>query len=301
MPLNLDHIDSISFSLDNLPQLKPGISFYEIKIPNKYIVFDKFFAFSNIIPGATSGRVYFQTANNEFRNSTPSEYTSAKDVPFNGIGQAIKDQTRSTICFSDPGIFSDKNIITSWYSEVDKVDICAYIGQFLQHWLNCISLKPDQILMIGSSAGSFGALRSATFLDGKTNVLSVNGQIDRDFKYKGNTYRHDLINYFEKYFRLKKNNLTIPNIYLLCNYRDRNIRLNRVFADLISNFPYEKRGTTRPNIVLDFYDGIYGHGRPHKGNLLEKINIADLVLKSSQNEQNFQRSETIRKRKLAQV
>jgi len=163
------------------------------------------------------------------------------------------------------------------------------MGQFLQHWLNCAELKPHQTLMFGSSAGSFGALRTATFLEGKANVLSVNGQIDRTFEYEGTKNRHDVIRYFDQCFR--RQSRIIPNMYLLCNYRDRNIRLNRVFADLISNFHYDKKGTTRPNIVLDLYDGIKGHGRPRKSNILEKIQIAELLLKSSQDEQNVQREQ----------
>jgi len=289
MPLNLDNIESTFFSIDNLPELKPGMSFFEIKIPSKYILFDKIFVFSHIVPEATSARVYFQNASTNFQNATPDEYTNAKKVPYNGIGEAIKNDKMSTICFTDPGVFTGRGVTTSWYSVVNGVDVCNYMGQFLKYWLNSAGIKPHQALLFGSSAGSFGALRTATFLDEKTNVLSANGQIDRIFEFEGTTNRHDLISYYDKCFR--RQSRIIPNIYLLCNYRDRNIRLNRVFVDLVSNFHYEKKGTTRPNIVLDLYDGIKGHGRPRKSNLLQKIQVAELLLKSSQDEQNFQREQ----------
>ena len=263
------------------------MAFYEIKIPVKYIEFKRFYVFSNINKNASSGKVYFQNASSKLKQAVPNDFreATAKNVPYDGLKQAVTNSNQSTICISDPGIFI-KGKTTSWYSVVNEVDICFYIAQFLRHWFEAASLKPSKTLMFGSSAGSFGALRTATFLNTKTNVISVNGQIKRNFNYEDKTYEHDLLNYYKKCL---EHNTVIPNIYLLCNYRDNNTLLNYKFFDLITNYPYEKKGTYRPNIIFDLYDGLNGHLRPRRENLLQKIDIAEVVLKSSQDEQNFQR------------
>ena len=284
----LKSAECIDCTIENLPPLKTGMAFYQIKIPDRYIEFDRFYVFSNINPTATSGKVYFQNAASKFKEATADDFfkNSARNVPYDGIRQAISNHSQSAICISDPGIFIEGKV-TSWYSVVESVDICFYIAQFISHWLEAASLQPKDILMFGSSAGSFGALRTTTFLSKKTNVISVNGQIKRSFDYKNNQYEHDILDYYQKCLQ---QNIVIPNIYLLCNYRDNNTILNRQFFNLIDNHNYTNKGTYRPNIVFDLYDGLEGHLRPRKDNLLQKIEIAETVLKSSQEEQDFQRN-----------
>ena len=282
-------VECIDCCIENLKPLQEGMVFYEVKIPDKYIEFDRFYIFSNIIPEANSGRIYFQNAASKLKQAIPQDFykATAKNVPYDGIRQAISNCDRSTICISDPGIFIEDKV-TSWYSVVNQVDICFYIAQFLSHWLKSASLEPKDVLMFGSSAGSFGALRTATFLDKKTNVMSINGQIKRAFNYKNNQSNHDLLDYYQQCLQQQK---IMPNIYLLCNYRDKNTLLNQKLFALITNYDYEKQGTYRPNVVFDLYDGFKGHLRPRKYNLLQKIDIAEAVMKSSQEEQDFQRNQ----------
>lgn len=288
MVLQVDNAKYINWSLEQPTQLESGQAFYEIKIPNKYLGFDRIYAFSNINPDANAGMVYFQNATPKLQDCTPDDYiaATARNVPYNGLRQAISDPTRSTICFSDPGNFL-KGQITSWYSVANGVDICFYLAEFISHWLDAASLNSSQVLMFGSSSGSFAALRTATFMKSKINVIAVNSQIKQKLNYASNTYKHNLISYYEKCLQRKA---IIPNIYLLCNYRDQNTLLNRQFFNTITYYPYQKKGTYRPNIIFDLYDGLTGHKRPRKENMLEKIELAEALLKSSQEEQNFQRA-----------
>ncbi|MGF1541124.1 MAG: tetratricopeptide repeat protein [Pleurocapsa sp.] len=265
------------------------MAFYEIKLPKKYIEFDRFYVFSNINSQATAGRVYFKSAATHLRHYTLKDYQSieAKNIPYDGLGQALKDETRSTVCISDPGIFLEGKT-TSWYSVVDGVDICYYFAQFLSYWFESASLTPSNLLMFGFSAGSFAALRTATFLTAKTNVVAMHGQIKRTFEYKNKMYEHNLLYYYKHCLNQQK---TIPNIYLIHNHRDKYTFLMHNFFELLSKYSYQNNDNYRPNISLEIYDGLDGHHRPRKQTMLEKINIAEAVLRCSQSEQEFQRKQ----------
>ena len=297
MAYQLDFVEYLNWSLENPMPIKSGMAFYEIQIPHKYMEFDRIYIFSNINPEATAGRVYFQSASTKLKNANPDDYktATARNVPYDGFGQAISSKSISTLCICDPGIFIQGKI-TSWYGVMDGVDICSYIAKFLSYWFEAASLKASEILIFGSSAGSFGALRTASFLENKTNVIAVNAQIKRKFSYKNIIYEHDLMSHYQQSLQ---QNRVIPNIYLLCNYRDKNTVLNRQFFNLITNYSYNQESTYRPNIVLDIYDGLSGHLRPRRDNLLQKINIAETLLKSSQEEQNFQRQQEELDKKIA--
>lgn len=289
MAYQLDSIKCLSWSPNNPTTVRSGMSFYEIKLPEKYIEFNRIYIFSNINSQATSGRVYFKSAAAHLIHYSLEDYQSIepKDIPYDGLNQALQDNTRSTICISDPGIFL-KGKTTSWYGVVDKVDICHYIAKFLSYWFESASLAPSNVLMFGFSAGSFAALRTATLLTAKTNIVAMHGQIKRTFEYKNKTYEHDLLHYYKCCLKEKK---TIPNIYLIHNYRDKNCFLMHDFFALISKYDYQNNDNYRPNISLEIYDGLDGHHRPKKQTMLEKINTAEAVLRCSQNEQDFQRKQ----------
>ena len=289
MNFNVDSVEYIRWSAKKPNKIKSGLAFYEINLPKKYLEFDRIYAFSNIIPNSNSGRIYFKNASPKLRSSTPQDYleATARYVSYDGFGQVVNDKIRSTLCICEPGNYI-KDRATSWYSVVNNVDICEFLAEFISYWLEAASLNYNDLFMFGSSAGSFGALKTATFLGGKSNVMVVNAQIIEILKYNNCQYKNDLLKHYQKCLQKR---IVIPNIYLLCNLRDKNTILNRKFFDLITEYEYERNSTYKPNISFDLYDGLNGHLRPRKQNLLQKIDLAEAILKSSQDEQNYQREQ----------
>ena len=230
--------------------------------------------------------VYFQSANPNYKNLTLEEYNIAKKkINFEGCMSSFSDDNLSIMSVSDPGHFIP-GITSSYYIGSPKLNFPKLISQVLERIANLANIKLDRTLLFGSSAGTFGALLTSTYLTKKTNVLAVNSQINIK-------YRQDIINscfntkdskeVIKKFGsqlscldRFKEDLNAIPNIYILANINDKlHSRNFSFYQNYIERF-------TAKNIhnqsVFDSYYGVDGHGRPEPFSLKTKIQIARKVL-----------------------
>ena len=141
-------------------------------------------------------------------------------------------------------------------------------------------------LLFGSSAGTFGALLTSTYLQQKTNVLAVNSQVF--LQYRGqlmetcfglNAPKQLLAEYGDRVsciHRFQQAIKSVPNLYILANINDRLYQRNFDFYQLYVS-KYTKQGVDNQS-VFDSYYGVEGHGRPEPNSLKEKIKIARKVL-----------------------
>ena len=230
--------------------------------------------------------VYFQSANPVYTKYTQSEYClNQKKITFEGSTSAFKPNNISVLSISDPGHFKP-GLASSFYAGSPTVNFNQIIALVIDRFCHAANMSLSQTLLFGSSAGTFGALLSSTYLSQKTNVLAVNSQVNIH-------YRNDIMQsvfditqpqkLLQEYgdrvsciYRYNQKITSIPNLYLLANINDKLHERNfKLYQQYIANFT--AAGVDNQS-VFDSYYGVEGHGRPEAKSLKAKIKIAREVL-----------------------
>ena len=281
-------------SLKDYFQLQPQDLFigepvvYKIYFPHQQKLYDLpyFYIFCYIKENSQQLNVYFQSAHPKYKNLTQDQYhLSQQKIKFEGIMSAFNPHNISIISVSDPGHFIP-GFTSSYYAGSPAINFNQLIAEVLENICNLANISLQDTMFFGSSAGTFGALLSSTYLQQKTNVLAVNSQITLQ-------YRNRLIKslfsinqapkLIEKYgnqlsciYRFQQNINAIPNIYLMANINDHLYQRNLDFYKLYLS-KYTRKGVNNQS-VFDSYYGIEGHGRPEPNSLRRKIEIAREIL-----------------------
>ncbi len=261
---------------------------YKIYYPHQQQLYDipYFYIFCYLKENSHQLNVYFQSAHPKYKKLAPSAYNlSHKKVNFEGSMSGFKSHNISVISISDPGHFVP-GLTSSYYVGSPEINFNQLVAEVLENICNLANISLQDTMLIGSSAGTFGALLSSTYLKQKTNVLAVNSQISLQYRNRlmeslfGNEKPPQLI---EKYgnqisctYRFRQNINSIPNIYLLANINDHLYQKNFDFYKLYIS-KYTQKGTNNQSI-FDSYYGIVGHGRPEPNSLKRKIEIAREIL-----------------------
>lgn len=261
---------------------------YKIYFPDSQKLYDLsyFYIFCYLKPNSQQLNTYFQSAHPSYEKLTPQEYdVSQGTVTFEGSTSAFKADDISVISISDPGHFFP-GLTSSYYVGSVNLNFNQIIAQVLAKICNLAQISLQNTMLFGSSAGTFGALLSSTYLPEKTNVLAVNSQIHLQ-------YRRQLMKpifnispprkLIEKFgnqisctYRFKKELVSIPNIYILANINDHLYNRNFEFYQLYTS-RFAHKGMQNQS-VFDSYYGIEGHGRPEPNSLKMKIKIARAIL-----------------------
>ena len=261
---------------------------YKIYYPERQKLYDipYFYIFCYLKENSDQLNVHFQSAHPKYKSWTQDEYhINQKKVKFEGSMSAFKPDNISVISISDPGHFIP-GLTSSYYGGSAELNFTKLIAEVLENICNLANIKLKDTMLFGSSAGTFGALLSSTYLQQKTNVLAVNSQITLQYRNQlmkslfGIEQPQKLI---EKYgnqisctYRFQQDITSIPNIYLLANVNDNLHPRNFEFYKLyLSRFT--KKGANNQSI-FDSYYGVEGHGRPEATSLKRKIEIAREVL-----------------------
>ena len=191
---------------------------------------------------------------------------------------------------SDPGHFIP-GFTSSYYAGSADVNFVKLISEFLENICNLSGISPNDTLLFGSSAGTFGALLSSTYFKQKVNVLAVNSQIFIQNRVRlmkfffGFGEQKKLLDQFGGQIscthRFQQELNSVPNIYILANINDHLHQRNFDFYQI-----YLKRFTEKGinnQSVFDSYYGIDGHGRPETSSLKAKIRIAREILTMKSN------------------
>ena len=261
---------------------------YKIYYPNQQQLYSipYFYIFCYLKENSHQLNVYFQSAHPQYKKFTLSEYQLAqKKIKFEGSMSAFKPHNISVISISDPGHFIP-GFTSSYYAGSPVINFNQIIAKILDKICELANISLQDTMLFGSSAGTFGALLSSTYLKQKTNVLAVNSQIilqhrSRLMKYLFGIDKAPKL--IEKYgnqisctYRFRQNINSIPNIYLMANINDHLYQRNFDFYKLyLSRFTC--KGANNQS-VFDSYDGIKGHGRPEPNSLKRKIEIAREIL-----------------------
>lgn len=261
---------------------------YKIYYPSEQKLYNipYFYIFCYLKENSHQLNVYFQSAHPNYKNLTQSQYQlSQKKIKFEGSISAFNSDNISVISISDPGQFIP-GMTSSYYAGSAELNFTKLIAEVLEKICNIANIKLRDTMLFGSSAGTFGALLSSTYLKQKTNVLAVNSQITLQ-------HRKLLMNslfgieqpqkLLEKYgnqiscsYRFQQDISSIPNIYLLANVNDNLYQRNFEFYKLYLSIFYQL-GVNNQS-VFDSYYGVKGHGRPEPNSLKRKIEIAREVL-----------------------
>ena len=245
-----------------------------------------FYLFCYLKRDSSQLNVHFQSAHPNYNNLTYKEYDlDRKKIVFEGSTSAFNGDNISVISISDPGQFIPQ-IASSYYVGSPKINFQRIIANVLEKICNLAKLELGQTLLFGSSAGTFGALLSSTYLPQKTNVLAVNSQIKLQYRRQ---LMQPLLNSIEPkkllelygdrldcIYRFKQDLVSIPNIYLLANVNDNLHSRNFEFYQLLIS-EFSQKGMNN-QFVFDSYYGVDGHGRPETDSLKAKIRIAREVL-----------------------
>lgn len=232
-----------------------------------------------------SVNVYFQSANrNNLDNRSENYSLLSSSKMFEGMGSAFRDYKNSFISVSDPGHFIE-GCSSSFYMGSSSCHFSLHIASFLNRVFRSYKINYEQVLLIGSSAGADGALMTGSLLNQKVNILSVNSWLNllsrnrltkvlfgtNDKEILIQKYENQLC-CFKQYSQLREKSDAVPNIYLLCNIRDKLHQINLKFF----NFLIERFSDPDLNnhFIFDSYFGVEGHGRPNKDAFKEKIKIA---------------------------
>ncbi len=260
---------------------------YKIYYPNNIQLYNLnyFYVFCYLKEDSPELNVHFQSAHPNYRQLSTADYNlQSGKIEFEGCISGFKNN-RSLISVSDPG-HSIPGYTSSFYVGSPQLNFTKLISEVLESIINSANLKTTNTLLIGSSAGTFGALLSSTYFSQKINVLAVNSQINIQ-------YRKDIIKLFtgidrpqeliEKFgmqvsclYRFRQQLNSIPNIYILANVNDNLYSRNFQFYNLYIN-THTKAGIDNQS-VFDSYYGVDGHGRPEPNSLKAKIRIAREVL-----------------------
>jgi len=245
-----------------------------------------FYIFCYLKQNARQLNVYFQSAHPNYKPLTYQEYKlSQEKVSFEGSISAFNGDNISVISISDPGQFIP-GITSSYYVGSPELNFNQTIASILEKISTLANISLQDTMLFGSSAGTFGALLSSTYLWQKTNVLAVNSQVNLQYRQAlmqpllGLAQPKELLKIFgdrlDCIHRFQQDIVSIPNIYLLANVNDHLHQRNFDFYQLlISKFSHPGMNN---QFVFDSYYGVEGHGRPEPNSLKAKIRIAREVL-----------------------
>ena len=245
-----------------------------------------FYVFCHLKEKSDSLNVYFQSAHPKYKSLTSSEYDlNQKKVNFEGSISSFDNTNISVISISDPGHFLP-NITSSYYVGSPEFNFPEVIAKVITKITLLSSISLSNTLLFGSSAGTFGALLSSTYLKEKTNVLAVNSQINIRYRKDimqacyGTVNSQEIMKKYGKQvsciYRFRQKLSSVPNIYILANIND---KLHQRNFDFYKNYieRFSKKGVDNQS-VFDSYYGVDGHGRPESSSLKAKIQIARYVL-----------------------
>ena len=261
---------------------------YKIYYPNNRQLYDLnyFYVFYYLKKKSDSLNVYFQSAHPKYKNLSQANYDLAQHkVGFEGCLSSFDDNSLSVISISDPGHFLP-NIASSYYVGSPELNFPKLIARIIEKITELSNISLDNTLLFGSSAGTFGALLSSTYLKEKTNVLAINSQINIRYRQDimqacfGINNSQQVMKKFGKQvsclYRFEQELSSIPNIYILANTNDKLYQRNFAFyQNYVTRF--SQKGASNQS-VFDSYCGVDGHGRPEPISLKAKIGIARQVL-----------------------
>ncbi len=245
-----------------------------------------FYVFCYLKEKSDSLNVYFQSAHPEYKKLTPDEYDlNQKKVSFEGCVSSFDNTDLSVISISDPGHFLP-GITSSYYVGSPELNFPKLIAQLIEKITFLSNISLGNTMLFGSSAGTFGALLSSTYMKEKTNVLAVNSQINIRYRkdimqacYGMSNPKKIVQNFGEKVScicRFKQKICSVPNIYILANINDNLYQRNfNFYQNYIKRF--SNKGINNQS-VFDSYYGVDGHGRPESSSLKAKIKIARYIL-----------------------
>jgi hypothetical protein len=245
-----------------------------------------FYMFCYLKENSNKLNVYFQSANPKYKLLSQNEYdVSQEKISFEGAISAFSSNDLSVISISDPGHFIP-GFGSSYYAGSPEINFTKLISEILENICQISEIKPQNTLLIGSSAGTFGALLSSTYFNQKVNVLSINSQI---FTYRqshlmrfcfGTDEQKILLDKFADQIscthRFQQNINSVPNIYILANLNDNLHQRNSDFYQMYQQ-QFVKKGVNNQS-VFDSYYGVEGHGRPEPNSLRTKIQLARKIL-----------------------
>ena len=245
-----------------------------------------FYVFCYLKENSQQLNVYFQSAHPKYKNLSPEQYhLNREKISFEGCVSAFNPDNISVISISDPGHFVP-GFTSSYYAGSAQLNFTKVIAEFLENICNLSNISPNNTLLFGSSAGTFGALLSSTYFKQKTNVLTVNSQISLQYRnhlmktFFGISQPQELLKQFGGQIscncRFQQKINSVPNIYVLANINDNLYQRNFKFYQLyLTNFT--RKGVNNQS-VFDSYYGVDGHGRPESSSLKAKIKIAREIL-----------------------
>lgn len=245
-----------------------------------------FYIFCYLKENSSQLNVYFQSAHPEYKKLSTDEYDlSQSKISFEGSISAFRPDNISVISISDPGHFVP-GFTSSYYVGSAELNFNLSIARVLETICNLAGIELKNTLLFGSSAGTFGALLTSTYLSQKTNVLAVNSQINIHYRaglmaeFLGISQPEKLLEKFGDRIsclhRFQQDICSIPNIYILANVNDNLYQKNFKFYQLYLT-KYTGKGIDNQS-VFDSYYGVEGHGRPEPNSLKRKIQIAREVL-----------------------
>ena len=261
---------------------------YKIFYPGKQELYgiSYFYIFCYFKENSSQLNVYFQSAHPEYKKLSIDEYDlSQGKISFEGSVSAFSPDNISVISVSDPGHFVP-GFTSSYYVGSVDLNFNQIVAKVLENICRLAKIKLKNTMLFGSSAGTFGALLTSTYLSQKTNVLAVNSQIN--IHYRNRLMKHFLgIGQPKKVLkefgdrvscihRFQQDICSVPNIYILANVNDNLYQRNFKFYQLYLS-KYTSKGINNQS-VFDSYYGVEGHGRPEPNSLRRKIQIAREVL-----------------------
>lgn len=245
-----------------------------------------FYIFCYLKKKSSQLNVYFQSAHPSYKNLTTDEYDLEQEkISFEASISAFKADHMSVISISDPGHFVP-DLTSSYYVGSAELNFNQIIAQVIENICNLANISLQDTMLFGSSAGTFGALLSSTYLQEKTNILVVNSQINLHYRAElmqaifKQTQPKQLLEKFGNQisctYRFKQDITSIPNIYILANINDNlHDRNFKFYKQYLSRFNHKGKNNQS---VFDSYYGIEGHGRPESNSLKAKIKLAREIL-----------------------
>ncbi|MFM2310924.1 MAG: hypothetical protein RLZZ04_200 [Cyanobacteriota bacterium] len=260
---------------------------YKLYFPGhqKLYGFAYFYIFCYLKHNSSQLNVYFQSANPSYKKLTPDEYDLAQGkISFEASISSFKSDYMSVISISDPGHFIP-GLTSSYYVGSEELNFNQIIAQVLENICRLANISLQETMLFGSSAGTFGALLSSTYLQQKTNVLAVNSQINLHYKAElmqiifKQTQPKLLLEKFGNQisctYRFEQDIASIPNLYILANINDNLHNRNfEFYKQYLSRFTQKGRNNQS---IFDSYYGIE-HGRPEANSLRAKIRLAREIL-----------------------
>ena len=247
---------------------------------------DYFYVFCYFKEKSHQLNVYFQSANPDRKKLLPQDYElKSSKVSFEGSLSSFNGDNISVVSVSDPGQFIP-DLTSSYYVGSPELNFPKVIASVLDRITDLASISLAETLLFGSSAGTFGALLTSTYLAKKTNVLAVNSQINVAYRRQiiqaclGIEDPKQVIRQFEARVscirRFNESLSAVPNVYILANINDNLYQRNfNFYQQYVKNFSHQ--GINNQS-VFDSYYGVDGHGRPEPASLKAKIQLARIIL-----------------------